>query len=322
MSNRSARRSRLRAYPSRFHLSAATEAVHVQTMLKRAPCLASALFLSLGGTIPARAQSAGALVTLTVQGDDLYTRAHVIVIEPDTFINAETRRQIEQRRWRAIRTSEGRTDRINSDQCPALRDAAITFDAISKGPFRTAAFSTRAESERTAPSLRDGFSTEVEYSVKDSQGGFANFTARAGFFAIWGNKTVGELLTCWEPLIPPPPVDVTAQNLLLRLDLNSFDNSTGPDRGEGRRYPLDWGFTKSTGSTETAWLERPNAWVLGLRIIRWTPEGVVACFTDHATTAAYDARSTLRLVNDGLAGFKAAEVLPADPTCLPVPGQG
>jgi len=57
-----------------------------------------------------------------------------------------------------------------------------------------------------------------------------------------------------------------------------------------------------------ATLARPGDWAISLSLIRWTPEGVIACFTDRARNGgSYAAQSALRIVSDGLAGYRVAD---------------
>lgn len=270
-----------------------------------------------------RAQTSGALATIRVTGDPYYTLPHEIVIEPDTPHIGRTRREIEMRTWRAVRTSEGRTDSITSEQCPALRDAALAFGNVSGQALRARALTVASDPIPMGPTMKDGFSTEVTFTGLQSDGARVELTAKGGAFAQWGHATVAALLDCWAPLIPSPPSDLTPLQLLSGLDLTSFRNSTGPSRAEGLKRPHDWGFARVVTRDDVVALERPGDWIVGLRTIRWTPEGFIVCFTDKALNGgSYNAQSTLRLTNDGLGGFKAQETLAPDPTCLPNAGQG
>ncbi|RZI98536.1 MAG: hypothetical protein EON90_12975 [Brevundimonas sp.] len=116
--------------------------------------------------------------------------------------------------------------------------------------------------------------------------------------------------------------DVSAADILQRLDLNSFPNSTGPRKVAGWKYPADWSFTVLREEGGSAVLERPGAWAMSLRIIRRTEDGIIVCFFDHAQNGGnYSARSALRIVGDGAGGYRVAEEV-EDPTCEPLPGQG
>ncbi|MFN7107048.1 MAG: hypothetical protein ACK4MY_02395 [Brevundimonas sp.] len=270
-----------------------------------------------------RAQASGALATIMVTGDPYYTLPHEIVIEPDTQQIGRTQREIETRTWRAVRTSEGRTDSITSDLCPALRDAALAFGSISGQALRAPALAVASDPIPMGPTMKDGFSTEVTFTGLQGDGARVELTANGGAFARWGHATVTALLDCWAPLIPPPPADLTPLQLLSGLDLTSFRNSTGPSRAEGLKRPGDWGFARVVTHDDGVTLERPGDWVVGLRTIRWTPEGFIVCFTDKSLNGgSYNAQSTLRLTNDGWGGFKAEETPALDSTCLPNAGQG
>ena len=116
----------------------------------------------------------------------------------------------------------------------------------------------------------------------------------------------------------------SAADILQGLDLTSFRNSTGPSRAEGLRRPADWSFSRLTVEEERASLERPgNSWVISLRIIRRTPDGVIACFSDRAQNGGtYDAQKALRIVPDSLGGYTVLDQNIVETSCSPRPGQG
>ena len=71
-------------------------------------------------------------------------------------------------------------------------------------------------------------------------------------------------------------------------------------------------------------LERPgeNKWIISLRIIRRTRDGVIACFSDRAQNGGtYDAHKAVRIVQDDLGGYRVAEQDILEPSCLPHPEQ-
>ncbi|PZT95264.1 MAG: hypothetical protein DI624_14015 [Brevundimonas sp.] len=270
-----------------------------------------------------RAQASDALATIAVTGDPYYTLPHEIVIEPDTQQIGRTQQEVEGRTWRAVRSSEGRVDSITSDQCPALRNAALAFGSIARQALRAPSLAVASDPIPMGPTMKDGFSSAVTFTALQRDGARVELTAKGGAYTRWGHETVAALLECWAPLIPPPPADLTPLQLLSGLDLNSFRNSIGPSRTDGLKRPSNLGFGRVVNRDDGVALERPGDWIIGLRIIRWTPEGFIVCFADTALNGgSYNARSSLRLTNDGLGGFKAEEMLSPDPTCLPSPGQG
>lgn len=115
----------------------------------------------------------------------------------------------------------------------------------------------------------------------------------------------------------------SAADILQGLDMTSFRNSTGPLRVEGWRRPADWSFSALTVSEETAYLERPGDWKIGLKILRTTTDGVIACFYDRAQNGGrYAAQQALRIVRDDFGGYRVSDQNVVDPTCSPLVGQG
>lgn len=285
-------------------------------------CLALVL-ASLLPTTSALAQPDEAMVTITVDGDPYYTLPHSIMIEPDVNRLARTRQEVQARRWRATRTSDGRVDRISSDECPALRTVALSFGDLPAVPISPTAL--RTASDPLPPTMKDGFATRLEYQAVAVDGARALVQIKQGLwpYNAWGHRAVSALLPCWGALIPPPSPDLSAADILLRLDLTSFRNSTGPARAAGLKHPRDWSFTELATADGVATLERPRDWAISLRIIRWTPEGVIACFGDRATNGgSYATQSALRIVSDGLAGYRVADDAVSEASCPPLSGQG
>lgn len=256
------------------------------------------------------------LVSLSVRGDAYYSKPHSIDIHIDVPGGRQGLQDGEARRWRAIRTSDGRVDVIVSEECPALGSVASEFEAFaSEGPSASR-LTPNTKTLPIPPTLKDGFSTIVSYPTPRQDGSMA-FIYRSG--GAWGHRVVSTLLPCWGPLIPPPPQGLSAARLLQGLDLSSLPNSTEPSGAKSFNRPEDWGFTQFRNDGDVATLERPDSRAISLKIVRWTPDGYIACFYDRHLT--YDTHATLRLVNDGRAGFKVAERLAPDLACLEPPKQ-
>lgn len=119
----------------------------------------------------------------------------------------------------------------------------------------------------------------------------------------------------------------SAADMLQGLDMTSFRNSLQPSRAPGRKHPADWSFTTAStvGSriSLTRFASGREDWVIGLQIIRRETEGAVACFSDEALGHAnYRAYSAIRIVSDGMGGYRVAAENLDEPTCRPAPGQG
>lgn len=116
----------------------------------------------------------------------------------------------------------------------------------------------------------------------------------------------------------------SAADILQGLDMTSFRNSTGPSRATGLRRPSDWSFSRLAVEGGRASLERSeNEWVIGLRIIRRTPDGVIGCFSDRAQNGGnYDAQKPIWIVRDDLGGYLVVDEDIVEAGCSPRPGQG
>lgn len=113
----------------------------------------------------------------------------------------------------------------------------------------------------------------------------------------------------------------TAAEILQRLDLNSFPNSTGPRKVDGWTYPADWSFTEASEADGVATLTNPRVWSISLMVIRHQEDGTIVCFVDDAQNGgSYLSRVALRVTGDTQTGFRAVDRV-SDPSCEPVPGQ-
>lgn len=260
------------------------------------------------------------LVSLSVSGDAYYSKPHSIDIHLNAPGGHQDRDDSEARRWRAVRTSDGRVDVISSEDCTALGSVVSEFAAFASERLTDNRLPPDTRSLPITPTMKDGFSTIVNYPVIRQDGSTA-FVYRSG--DAWGHRVVSTLLPCWGPLIPPPPDNLTAARLLQGLDLSSLPNSTEPTASKNLNRPQDWGFTQFRNDGDLATFERPGSRAISLKVVRWSSTGYIACFFDrHLTGASRDTHATLRLVNDGRAGFKVAEELAPDLACLELPRQG
>lgn len=117
----------------------------------------------------------------------------------------------------------------------------------------------------------------------------------------------------------------SAAEILQGLDLTSFNNSTGPSRTDRLRRPADWSFSRLTAEEGRASLERlgENEWKISLIIIRRTPDGVIACFSDRAQNGGtYNAQKPVRIVQDDPGSYRVVDQNIVDPRCPALPGQG
>jgi hypothetical protein len=135
------------------------------------------------------------LVTITVAGDGQYTRAHTIVISslrPDGDS------------WTAMRTWEDGAQTLTSIECPAIAEAARTFEdlppVVVDSPVMAA---SRGEPWPIGPILLHGFETTLAFQTTTADGSVATVELSGGnAYRRWGHTTVAALIGCWGPLAP------------------------------------------------------------------------------------------------------------------------
>ena len=136
-------------------------------------------------------------VTLEVAGDADHTIQHTITISAEGPRPVRTERDLERLGWTAIRVSERGTDRITSNDCPALRQVALGFrdlPVIQNDTWATRIFS---DTSTIMPTMKDGFSTQIRFVSAA-----VSVEAAGGPYGKWGHDVVSALLPCWQPLIP------------------------------------------------------------------------------------------------------------------------
>jgi hypothetical protein len=106
----------------------------------------------------------------------------------------------------------------------------------------------------------------------------------------------------------------SAAEVLARLDLSTFPNSTRPRSREGGQRPRDYGFVVASGEGDRAVLETAERdWEIGLSIVRAGPEGLEVCFSDIARNdGSYFATTGLILQREGEIYRAAVEHKPVD----------
>lgn len=124
----------------------------------------------------------------------------------------------------------------------------------------------------------------------------------------------------------PAPIVTTGDGvdqLIRRLDLTSFPNSTGPRRASGKRTPEDYGFIETDrGKSGVTMTSRDGGWLMSFTVLATSVKGVDVCFRDQALQQradrirpSYDAVSSLRLTR-GADGYWSALASPINyPSC-------
>lgn len=124
----------------------------------------------------------------------------------------------------------------------------------------------------------------------------------------------------------PAPIVTTSDRidqLIRRLDLTSFPNSTGPRRASGKRTPEDYGFIETDrGKSGVTMTSRDGGWLMSFTVLATSVKGIDVCFRDQALQQradrirpSYDAMSSLRLAR-GADGYWSALASPINyPSC-------
>ncbi len=123
-------------------------------------------------------------------------------------------------------------------------------------------------------------------------------------------------------LLAADPSQPTAEEVLARLDLTSFPNSTGPANLQAPATPLAAGFSEAV-SGEEGWAHRTSPRrelrdggyrELGLRILEADGDGLAVCFRDIDHTGGSYFVQTALIVTPTADGY-AARKAPARADC-------
>ena len=137
------------------------------------------------------------LVTITVAGDEHYTRPHAIMISPES-LGGEV--------WAAVRTWDGGVQTLTSVDCPAITDAVRTFAELPPVAVESPVLAVaHGGSWPIGPILLHGFETTLSFQTTTDDGSVAKVQLSGGnTYRLWGNRTVAALIACWGPLTPEP----------------------------------------------------------------------------------------------------------------------
>lgn len=125
--------------------------------------------------------------------------------------------------------------------------------------------------------------------------------------------------------IPAPVISMSDEmdQMIRRLDLTSFRNSTGPRRAAGKRTLADYGFSKTRRSNQGATMTSlDGGWMMSFQILTTSDAVVDVCFRDRAlqrqtdrVRPSYDATSALRITK-ATKGYWTARTSPINyPSC-------
>jgi hypothetical protein len=139
------------------------------------------------------------LVEIQVSGDADYTIAHSIIISSVERTALMSRQDLEARRWIALRRSERGQDTVTSEQCGAVKEAALAFGDLPPIPMITLANRIDDESEPLQDIILHGFSTRVRFNTPHMM---RVETVGGSSIRLWAHNTVSNLMSCWDPLTP------------------------------------------------------------------------------------------------------------------------
>ena len=167
--------------------------------------LAATLLLVQQPSLVAARPDATHLVTISVAGDRTQTQtlAHTISVAADTARTAGSDMDLARWGWRATRTSEKGEQTIGSQDCPALRQAALAFGGLPPLPVASPVLRVQVGSLPIEPTIKDGYSTRLTFRTLTDDGSEAIVELSGGVaYAEWANHTVDVLTGCWGPLRP------------------------------------------------------------------------------------------------------------------------
>ena len=137
---------------------------------------------------------------------------------------------------------------------------------------------------------------------------------RSAIRAIWPAAAVASLLGC---ALPGQPTADVGTELVEKLDLASFRNSTGPGREAGKHRFADYGFRVVGRSGSRTRLTTTNGdWVMGFDVLNVSDTSVTLCFFDVAHNGGtYRATTALLVKRDHSSLWKATEIKAGFPGC-------
>ena len=106
-------------------------------------------------------------------------------------------------------------------------------------------------------------------------------------------------------------------DVIEKLDLASFRNSTGPAREAGKHSFSDYGFTVVHSAQGRTYLEPTDgSWEMGFEILRSSPDSLDLCFFDIARNGgSYRSQSALLVRRKSSGRWTANEVEAGFPDC-------
>lgn len=146
----------------------------------------------------------GELVTIRIEAEPAFTRAHTISIASQASTRPRTAQEREGQTWTATRTWEGGSQTVTSAECTVLQEVATSFGelpAVEINPAPLALLS--GDTEAVPPTIKDGFATTLSFQTRTSDASTAEVTIRGGnAYQSWGHEAVSALISCWGPLTP------------------------------------------------------------------------------------------------------------------------
>ena len=143
-----------------------------------------------------------ALITIEVQ-EDREARAHSITISPQRAGPLRTHAERESLVWTAIRTWEGGSQSVTSDDCPAVERVAASMDDLPSIPVAPPSRAVTGTTLPVPPTVKDGYVTTLSFRTLNADGSASDVTIRGGVpYTEWTNAAIGALVGCWGPLAP------------------------------------------------------------------------------------------------------------------------
>lgn len=147
---------------------------------------------------------ASTLVTIQVAAETRHTPAHSITISSRAAVRPRTQSARDDQFWIASRSWDGGSQSLTSEACPALRTVALSLRDLQSVPVSPPFLTVAAgESLPIPPTIKDGYTTTLEFRVVNSDGSETDVRLSGGTdYQRWGNAAVAALIPCWGPLLP------------------------------------------------------------------------------------------------------------------------
>ncbi|MFJ6025387.1 hypothetical protein ACIQC9_12425 [Brevundimonas sp. NPDC092305] len=138
-----------------------------------------------------------ALVTIDVGAID-QTPAHVITVSPAHARPVRSQADRDRIAWRAVRSWQGGSQSITSEDCPVLSVIAGSMDGLPPIPVSPPSLLVAPDPLPIPPTIKDGYSLSLSFRTMNSDGSTTDLTLKGGtVYYEWASNVVNQLASCW-----------------------------------------------------------------------------------------------------------------------------